>query len=52
MLNKILSFLGLGSNQSYVGLSHLIKDTPVMVQPKVVEVPQKELKLSDLIRGN
>ena len=52
MINKILSFLGLGSSQNYVGLSHLINETPVKVQPKAVEISQKELKLSDLMRGN
>lgn len=52
MFDKLLSFLGFRSSQKFVGLSHLLNEQPLQVQPKVVEVPQKELKLSDLMRGN
>jgi len=51
MLSKFFSFLGFNSSESYVGLSHLVEDNIPTKQP-VVDNTKKELKLSDLMRGN
>ena len=51
MFNKVLTFLGFNTSESCVGLSKLI-DEKVTVPVKTVEPPKKELKLSDLMRGN
>ena len=51
MFNKLFSFLGFNSSESYVGLSKLVvNDVQNKTQPQ--EMPKKELKLSDLMRGN
>ncbi len=51
MFNKLFSFLGFNSSESYVGLSQLVVDN-VQIKPQQQEIPKKELKLSDLMRGN
>ncbi len=51
MFNKLFSFLGFNSSESYVGLSHLVVDNMPVKSP-VQETTKKELKLSDLMRGN
>ena len=51
MFNKFFSFLGFNSGESYVGLSHLVEDNMPKKAP-VIEKTNKELKLSDLMRGN
>ena len=51
MLNKIFSFLGFNSSESYVGLSQLCDNC--VKQEAIPQKPvKKELKLSDLMRGN
>ena len=51
MLNKIFSFLGFNSSDSYVGLTQLCDNNIKHEQP-VQKPVKKELKLSDLMRGN
>ena len=51
MFNKLFSFLGFNSSESYVGLSQLVTDN-IQVKTQPQETPKKELKLSDLMRGN
>lgn len=51
MFNKLFSFLGFNSCENYVGLSHLVEDN-FPPKPPVVEKSKKDLKLSDLMRGN
>ena len=50
MFDKFFSFFGFNSTQNLVGLSQ-IKDNSI--KPKAVNPiqPKKELKLSDLMRG-
>ena len=51
MLNKIFSFLGFNSNDSYVGLTQLCEN-PVKHEQNLPKPVKKDLKLSDLMRGN
>ena len=51
MFDKLFSFLGFNSSESYVGLSHIMDDNMPAKAP-VVETAKKDLKLSDLMRGN
>lgn len=51
MLNKIFTFLGFNSTENLVGLSQL-KDNSLKVAPVTISEQKKELKLSDLMRGN
>jgi len=51
MLNKIFSFFGFSTTESYVGLSKLC-DNEVKTSPKLHKPAKKDLKLSDLMRGN
>ena len=52
MFDKFFSFLGFNSSESYVGLSHLMEDNRQRLATSSVETTKKELKLSDLMRGN
>ena len=51
MLNRIFSFFGFNSSENLVGLSQL-KDNNLKAVAVRTEQPKKELKLSDLMRGN
>ena len=51
MFKKLFSFLGFNSSQSLVGLAQL-GDTELKPAPqKVQNASNKEMKLSDLMRG-
>ena len=51
MLNKILSLLGFNSGDSLIGLTHLNdNNTEIPTQANQIKA-QKEVKLSDLMRG-
>lgn len=52
MLNKLFSFLGFNASENYVGLSHLMEDNTPKLVANAVEIPKKDIKLSDLMRGN
>jgi len=51
MFDKLFSFLGFNPSQSYIGLTKLV-DSNLKTKPVVRTVSKKELKLSDLMRGN
>ena len=51
MLNKFFSFFGFNSSENLVGLAQL-KDNSLKPIPAPVQQSKKELKLSDLMRGN
>ena len=51
MLNKLFSFLGFNGNENYIGLSKIV-DNEIKIQAQPAKPIKKELKLSDLMRGN
>lgn len=50
MFDKFFAFLGFNSGKSCIGLKHL-SDNAGQVDKKPVPIVKKELKLSDLMRG-
>ena len=51
MLDKLFSFFGFTGSQNYVGLSKLMQDNE-KPETKIKKNSNKDLKLSDLMRGN
>ena len=50
MFDKLFSFLGFNSTKNYIGLSHLTEEA-VESKVKTVKTTQKDVKISDLMRG-
>ena len=51
MLNKLFSFLGFNSGENLVGLSQLTEETVKENKKVIPQKSQKDVKLSDLMRG-
>ncbi len=51
MLDKLFSMFGFTGSQNYVGLSQVVENN-IKTEQKVNKIQKKELKLSDLMRGN
>ena len=51
MLNKLFSFLGFNSGENLVGLSHLTEEAVKSEAKLSPAKSQKDVKLSDLLRG-
>ena len=50
MFDKLFSFLGFNSTKNYIGLSQLTEEA-VKSETKTVKPTQKDVKISDLMRG-